>query len=72
MSPNLGYKKEVKPNEEKALEIIKIRGKVARKELEEELGLSKSSVTLILNKLLDEGDIIQKGNARNTTYHYNH
>jgi ATP-dependent DNA helicase RecG len=70
--PNTSYKKEVKPNEEKALEIIKIRGKVARKELEEELGLSKSSATLILNKLLDEGEIIQKGNARNTTYHYNH
>lgn len=68
--PNTSYKNDVKANEEKALEIIKIRGKVARKELEKELGLSKSSVTIILNKLLDEGDIIQKGNARNTTYHY--
>jgi ATP-dependent DNA helicase RecG len=68
--PNTGCRKEVKTNEEKALEIIKIRGKAARKELEEELGLSKSSITLILNKLLDEGEIMQKGKARNTMYHY--
>ncbi len=68
--PNTSNIIENQTNEEKALEVIKARGKVARKELEQELGLSKSSVTLILNKLLDEGEIIQKGIARNTTYQY--
>ncbi|QGG47223.1 RNA-binding domain-containing protein [Heliorestis convoluta] len=66
--PNTRYKKDLKSNEEKVLEIIGRKERVARRELEKELGLSKSSVTIILNKLLDEGFIVQKGNARNTVY----
>ncbi len=66
--PNTCYKKEVKGNEEKALDIIRTKGSVARKDLEKKLGLSKSGVNIILNKLLNGGKIVQTGNARNTRY----
>jgi ATP-dependent DNA helicase RecG len=66
--PNVNYKVHSETNEEKALAIIKVKGIAGRKEIEKELGLSKSSVTIILNKLLTEGKIKQEGNARNTSY----
>jgi ATP-dependent DNA helicase RecG len=66
--PNVNYKVHSETNEEKALAIIKVKGIAGRKEIEKELSLSKSSVTLILNKLLTEGKIKQEGNARNTSY----
>ena len=64
----MNYKVHSETNEEKALAIIKVKGIAGRKEIEKELGLSKSSVTIILNKLLTEGKIKQEGNARNTSY----
>lgn len=68
--PKTSFNRKVETNEEKALKIIKMQGMVARKDLEKALGLSKSSITLILNILIDEGEITPKGNARNTIYLY--
>ncbi|MCG8541174.1 MAG: putative DNA binding domain-containing protein [Clostridia bacterium] len=67
--PNINYKLDIDDNDEKVLKIIRNGGKVSRKDIEIELKLSKSTVTLILNKLLDEGKIQQEGKARNTKYH---
>jgi ATP-dependent DNA helicase RecG len=66
--PNVNYKVKHETNGEKTLAIIKAKGIAGRKEIEKELGLSKSSVTIILNKLLTAGKIKQEGNARNTSY----
>lgn len=66
--PNVNYKLDIEDNDEKVLKIIKNRGNVGRKEIEIELNLSKSTVTLILNRLLEEGKIKQEGKARNTKY----
>ncbi len=67
--PNINYKLDIDDNDEKVLKIIRNGGKVSRKDIEIELKLSKSTVTLILNKLLDEGKIQQEGKARNTKYY---
>lgn len=67
--PNVNYKMNLIDNDEKVFKIIKIRGNVSRKDIESELKLSKSTITLILNRLLEEGKIKQEGKARNTTYH---
>lgn len=67
--PNVNYKIGLKDNDEKVLKIIKDRVNISRKDIETELNLSKSTVTLILNKLLGEGKIHQEGKARSTKYH---
>lgn len=48
--------------------LIKKTKNITRKNIEDELKLSKSRVTVILNKLLDSGKIKQEGKARNTKY----
>lgn len=53
----------------KVLKIAKNKVNVSRKDIEMELKLSKATVTLILNRLLEEGKIQQEGKARNTKYH---
>lgn len=53
----------------KVLKIAKNKVNVSRKDIEMELKLSKSTVTLILNRLLEEGKIQQEGKTRNTKYH---
>lgn len=67
--PNVNYKIDLEDNDEKVLKIIRNRGNVSRKNIEMELKLSKSAVTLILNRLIKEGKIQQEGKARNTKYH---
>lgn len=67
--PNVNYKINFEENDEKVLKIIKNRENVGRKDIEVELKLSKSTVTSILNKLLEKGKIEQEGKARNTKYH---
>lgn len=66
--PNVNYKTDSVDNEEEVLKIIKDRTNVTRKDIELELNLSKSSVILLLNKLLEEGKIQQEGKARNIKY----
>jgi len=66
--PNVNYKIDLDNNNEKILKIIKNRVNVSRKDIETDLKLSKSTVTLMLNKLLQEGKIQQEGKARNTRY----
>lgn len=66
--PNVNVNSEIDTNDYRVLSIIKEKGKVTRKDIETELKLSKSTATLILNKLLNEGKIKQEGKARNTTY----
>jgi len=67
--PNVNYKINFEENDEKVLKIFKKRENVSRKDIENELKLSKSTVTSILNKLLEKGKIQQEGKARNTKYH---
>jgi ATP-dependent DNA helicase RecG len=67
--PNANYRQDLEGNDEKVLRIIKNKENVSRKEVEKELGLSKSTVNLILKKLLKEGKIVQEGSARNIIYH---
>jgi ATP-dependent DNA helicase RecG len=66
--PNVNFKTDSEDNNEKVINIIKNRRNVSRKDIQNELNLSKSTTTLILNKLLEEGKIEQKGKARNTRY----
>ncbi|WP_352420873.1 RNA-binding domain-containing protein [Proteiniborus sp.] len=66
--PNVNYKENLNTNEEKVLDIIKQKEPVARRDIELEIGLSKSSVNLILKKLIKEAKIKQEGKARNTRY----
>lgn len=65
--PNMNYKIEIS-NKDKVLDIIMNRPKTSRAFIEKELGLSKTSVTLLLKELIAEGKIIQEGKARNTVY----
>lgn len=69
--PNVNVNSEIDTNDYRVLSIIKEKGKVTRKDIETELKSSKSTATLILNKLLNEGKIKQEGKARNTTYYIN-
>jgi ATP-dependent DNA helicase RecG len=66
--PNINHKSDLNSNEDKLLDIIDTRQSITRKEIEVELDLSKSSVNLILNKLLKEGKIEKEGKARNIRY----
>jgi len=66
--PNVNYKIDVEDTDFKVLKIIKNRENVSRKDIEIELDLSKSTINLLLNKLLKEGKIQQKGKGRNITY----
>lgn len=66
--PNVNYKIEVEDTDFKVLKIIKNRENVSRKDIEIELNLSKSTINLLLNKLLKDGKIQQKGKGRNITY----
>ena len=66
--PNVNYKIDVEDNEAKTLKIIKNRDRISRKEIEMELNLSKSTIDLILNKLLKQEKIRQEGNGRNVRY----
>lgn len=66
--PNVNYKIDAEDNEVKTLKIIKNRDSISRKEIELELNLSKSTINLILNKLLKQGKIYQEGNGKNTRY----
>lgn len=65
--PNVNYQID-EENDVKVLKIIKSRKNVNRKDVEEELNLSKSTVNLLLNKLLKEGKIQQEGKGRNVRY----
>ncbi|MDC3413535.1 ATP-binding protein [Terrihalobacillus insolitus] len=67
--PNSVYVRETVTTEERIIFILKHKGLQARREIEQELDLSKSSVTKLLNKLLSEGKIKQQGKARNTKYY---
>ncbi|AJA46562.1 transcriptional regulator [Clostridium pasteurianum DSM 525 = ATCC 6013] len=67
--PNVNYKTNLEDNDEEVLKIITNRGKASRKDIEIELKLSKSTTTLILNRLIKEGKIQQEGKARNIKYH---
>jgi ATP-dependent DNA helicase RecG len=66
--PNANYRQDLEGNDEKVLRIIRNKENVSRKEVKKELGLSKSTVNLILKKLLKEGKIVQEGSARNIIY----
>lgn len=67
--PNVNYKSHIDNNDEKVFKVIKNRGSVRRRDIEDELKLSKSTVNLILNKLLKKGKIEKEGRARNIKYH---
>lgn len=66
--PNVNYKIDVEDNDFKVLKIIKNKENISRKDIEIELDLSKSTINLLLNKLLKDGKIQQKGKGRNITY----
>ena len=66
--PNVNYKINIDDNDVKVLKIIKNRESVNRKDIEIELNLSKSTITLLLNKLLKEGKVQQEWKGRNVRY----
>ena len=66
--PNVNYNVDIKDNDTLVLEIIKKKKIASRKDIENSLDLSKSTVTTILNRLLDMGKVSQEGKAKNTRY----
>lgn len=55
-------------DQDKTLALFKSKGKVVRKDIESQLGCSKSAAVKILNSLIDEGLIEKTGEARAVVY----
>ena len=53
---------------DKTLALFKSKGKVVRKDIEKQLGCSKSVAVKILNALIDEALIEKSGEARAVVY----
>ena len=51
-----------------ALDLIRRKGSVTRKELQEELGVSAATVSLVLRELKEAGLIVGEGNTRGMRY----
>lgn len=71
--PNQNYiaenvKDEVLSNEDKVLNLLKTKGEIIRRDIEELLGCSAFPATKILNSLLKQNKIIKMGSARATRY----
>ena len=66
--PNLNYVYKEMTDKEKIIDIINENISIKREDIENELGISKSSARLLLKELLDEHKIRQIGKGKNTEY----
>lgn len=71
--PNLNYisgdaKDEILSNEDRVLDLLKTKGQINRRDIEELLGCSAFPATKILNTLIKQGKIVRVGAARATRY----
>ncbi len=67
-NPVPGTKRLLRTGRREALEIIRRKGAVTRKELQDALDVSASTVGLILKDLKEAGFIVGKGNTRSMVY----
>ena len=71
--PNLNYivkdnKDKILSNEDKVLNLLKTKGEIIRRDIEELLGCSAFPATKILNSLIKQDKVVKIGSARATRY----
>jgi ATP-dependent DNA helicase RecG len=66
--PNLNYVYKERTEKERIIDMFNENKSIKREDIENELGISKSSARLLLKELLDESKIRQIGKGKNTEY----
>ena len=66
--PSQDKGKELSSRQRQALDLIRKKGSVTRKDLQDDLGISAATVSVILRELKEAGMIVGEGNTRGMVY----